>query len=142
MFQQTTIIGHLGGDPEMRFTTSGVPVASFSVATKKAWTSSDGQRQEKTVWFRVSAWQKQAEIASQYLRKGSKVHIIGELEEPRVFQDRSGDWRSSLEMRLLSFTFLDSKSDGQAQQQGGHEAVTPPAQPHAAQPPAPEDIPF
>ncbi|MCB1716148.1 MAG: single-stranded DNA-binding protein [Candidatus Competibacteraceae bacterium] len=148
MFQSVTIIGHLGQDPEMRYTNTGTPVASFSVATKKSWTSADGQRQEKTVWFRVSSWQKQAEIVTQYLRKGSKVHVVGEIEEPRVFTDRDGNARSSLEMRAFTVTFLDSRSD--SQQQGGpvqNNGSTAPAQQASTQPtymtpPTPEDIPF
>ena len=150
MYQSVTIIGHLGQDPEMRYTNTGVPVASFSVATKKSWTDNQGQRQEKTVWFRVSSWQKQAEIVTQYLKKGSKVHVVGEIEEPRVFTDRDGNARSSLEMRAFTVTFLDSRSD--SQQQGGPAPVqnngsAAPAQQASTQPaymtpPTPEDIPF
>lgn len=140
MFQSVTIIGHLGGDPEMRYTNTGVPVASFSVATKKSWTGADGQRQEKTVWFRVSSWQKQAEIVTQYLHKGSKVHVIGEIEEPRVFTDRDGNARASLELRAQTVTFLDSRSDNQ---QNGHMPTAQTPQPQSAgQATAPEDIPF
>jgi single-strand DNA-binding protein len=111
MFQQIIIIGHLGNEPEMRYTNTGVPVSSFSVATSKSWTAADGQHQTKTVWFRVSAWNKQAEVCAQYLHKGSKVQVVGEIEEPRVFTDRDGNARSSLEMRANNVTFLDSKSD-------------------------------
>ena len=146
MFQQTHIIGHLGADPEMRYTTSGVAVASFSVATKKSWTGADGQRQEKTVWFRCSSWNKQAEIITQYLHKGSKVHVIGELEEPRVFTDRSGEARSSLEMRTITVTFLDSKGDapgqpGAAQPQAQAQAAAPVTSGNG-QAVAAEEIPF
>ena len=56
MYQQITIVGNLGQDPEMRYTASGVPVTSFSVAVSKRWTGQDGQKQEKTTWFRVTAW--------------------------------------------------------------------------------------
>ena len=73
MYQQITLIGNLGRDPEMRYTPSGQPVTNFSVAVTRAWVGQDGQRQEKTVWFRVTAWRKLAEQASQYLTKGSKV---------------------------------------------------------------------
>lgn len=140
MFQSVTIIGHLGGDPEMRYTNTGVPVASFSVATKKSWTGADGQRQEKTVWFRVSSWQKQAEIVTQYLHKGSKVHVIGEIEEPRVFTDRDGNARASLELRAQTVNFLDSRSD--SQQNGHAPAAQTPQMQGAGQATAPESIPF
>ena len=139
MYQSVTIIGHLGQDPEMRYTNTGVPVASFSVATKKSWTDNQGQRQEKTVWFRVSSWQKQAEIVTQYLKKGSKVHVVGEIEEPRVFTDRDGNARSSLEMRAFTVTFLDSRTD--SQQQGGPVQNNGSAAP-APISPADDDVPF
>lgn len=112
MFQQITIIGHLGSDPEMRYTNTGIAVASFSVATSKKWIGNDGQKQEKTIWFRVSSWNKQAEIVTQYLKKGSKVHVIGELEEPHVFTGKDGVTRASLELRAFTVTFLDSKGEG------------------------------
>ncbi len=71
MYQQLTLIGNLGNDPEMRYTPSGVAVTSFSLAVSRSWTGKDGQRQEKTIWFRVSAWDKLAETASQYLDQGA-----------------------------------------------------------------------
>lgn len=143
MFQSTTIIGHLGNDPEMRYTNTGVPVASYSVATKKSWTGQDGQRQEKTIWFRVSSWQKQAEIVTQYLHKGSKVHVVGELDEPRVFTDKDGNTRTALELRAFTVTFLDSKNDGAANSNniGSGHTSAPVVQQRTATP-APEDIPF
>ena len=66
MYQQITLIGNLGADPEMRYTPNGLPVTSFRMAVSRNWTGQDGQRQEKTVWFRVTAWRKLAETASQY----------------------------------------------------------------------------
>ena len=77
MYQQITLVGNLGNDPEMRYTPSGVPVVSFSLAVNKSWTTPDGQRQDRTTWFRVTAWRKTAEIVSQYLTKGRQVLIIG-----------------------------------------------------------------
>ena len=65
MYQQITLIGNLGRDPEMRYTPSGVAVTSFSVAVNRSWTGQDGQRQDKTTWFRVSAWRRQAETCNQ-----------------------------------------------------------------------------
>ena len=82
MYQQITLIGNLGRDPEMRYTPSGVPVTNFSIAVSRSWTGNDGQRQEKTVWFRVAAWQRQAETCNQYLTKGQRVLVVGEMEEP------------------------------------------------------------
>ena len=124
MFQQITLIGNLGNDPELRYTPTGIPVASFSLAVSKAQTK-DGQKQEKTTWFRVSAWNKQAEAVSQYLHKGSKVLFVGEVEEARAFTDKQGNNRASLEVTAREIKFLSSKQDGgnggesQQQQQAG-----------------------
>jgi single-strand DNA-binding protein len=111
MFQQITLVGNLGRDPEMRYTPSGVPVASFSVATSKRFQGQDGQWQEKTIWFRVTAWRKQAETVSQYLTKGSKVLIIGELEEPRPWTDKEGNTQVSLEVTAQTIRFLSSRGE-------------------------------
>ena len=113
MYQQITLIGHLGNDPESRFTPSGVMVASFSVATSRSWVDqSTGERKEKTTWWRVSVWNKAAEPIMQYLRKGSKVLVVGEIEEARAFTDRDGNHRASLEVKAQNVRFLDSKADG------------------------------
>ena len=63
------IIGNLGSEPELRYTPSGTPVTSFSVATSRTYTSSDGERHEETEWLRVSAWNRLAELCNQYLSK-------------------------------------------------------------------------
>jgi len=93
MYQKIIIIGRLGRDPEMRYTPSGQSVTSFSVATDRRWTDANGQRQERTTWFRVSAWGKLGEICNQYLSKGRQVMIEGEMQEPRPYQGRDGEWR-------------------------------------------------
>ncbi|MEZ4732100.1 MAG: single-stranded DNA-binding protein [Caldilineaceae bacterium] len=111
MYQQITLIGNLGNDPEMRYTPSGVPVASFSLAVNRSWTGQDGQRQDKTTWFRVSVWNKQAEIVSQYLSKGRQVLVVGEVEEARPYTDRDGNMRASLEVRAQSVRFLGQRGD-------------------------------
>lgn len=112
MFQQITLVGNLGRDPEMRYTPSGVPVASFSVATSRRFQGQDGQWQEKTIWFRVTAWRKNAENVSQYLTKGSKVLIIGEVEEPRPWTDKEGNTQASLEVTAQTIKFLSGRGEG------------------------------
>lgn len=77
------IIGHLGRDPEMRYTPSGRPVTTFSVATGRTWHSADGERHEEVEWFNVVAWGSLAEICNQYLRKGKQVYIDGRLHTRR-----------------------------------------------------------
>ena len=83
------IIGQSGRDPEMRYTPSGRPVTSFSVATTRSWTSSEGDRREETEWFNVVAWGNLAEICKQYLRKGQPVYVEGRLQT-RGWEDQEG----------------------------------------------------
>ena len=71
MYQKTIVVGHLGRDPEMRYTQSGVPVTSFSVATTRKWSSASGEQQEKTTWFRVTCWRKLAETGCPVPQKGT-----------------------------------------------------------------------
>jgi len=83
------IIGHLGREPEMRYTPSGRPVTSFSVATTRSWNSPDGERREETEWFNVVAWGNLAEICKQYLTKGQQVYVEGRLQTRR-WEDQEG----------------------------------------------------
>jgi len=111
-YQRVIIIGHLGRDPEMRYTPSGQPVASFSVATSRRWTDDKGQQQERTVWWRVTAWGKQAEACNQYLTKGRMALVEGEVDEPRVYQAKDGTWRASLDVRATNVRFLGGRGEG------------------------------
>lgn len=132
-YQQITLIGNLGSDVEMRYTPSGVPVSSFSLAVNRSWTGNDGQKQQKTTWFRISAWQKLAETCSQYLAKGQQVFIVGEMEDARAYTDRDGNLRASLEVRANSIRFLGQRSGN------GH---TEQAQPDSISVSEAEDLPF
>jgi len=91
------IIGRLGRDPEMRYTPSGRPVTTFSVATTRTWNSSDGERHSETEWFNVVAWGSLAEICKQHLIKNQQVYIEGRLQT-RTWEDHSGNKRSSTEI--------------------------------------------
>lgn len=91
------IIGRLGRDPEMRYTPSGRPVTTFSVATTRTWNSSDGERHSETEWFHVVAWGSLAEICKQHLIKNQQVYIEGRLQT-RTWEDHSGNKRSSTEI--------------------------------------------
>jgi len=112
MYQNITIIGNLGRDPELKFTADGKAVASFSVATSRKYKDTD-----ETTWFRVSTWDKQAEACNQYLRKGSKVFVSGRLAcdkatgAPRVYQRDDGSWGASFEIMASEVKFLDSKPE-------------------------------
>jgi single-strand DNA-binding protein len=110
MYQKTVVVGHLGNDPEMRYTASGVPVTSFNLATTRRWTNQNGEQQEKTTWFRVSVWRKQAETVAEYLKKGRLVLVEGEVEA-RAFTDRDGNPRASLELTANNVRFLGGRGD-------------------------------
>ena len=114
MYQQITLIGNLGRDPEMRYTASGVPVTSFSVAVNESWTGRDGQRQDKTVWFRVTTWERQAETCNQYLAKGQRVLVVGRMEEPNVWTDQSGNARAGLDVTAQTVRFLSTRAEADA----------------------------
>lgn len=122
MYQQITLIGNLGRDPEMRYTPTGVPVTSFTIAVNRRWTGQDGQQQDKTTWFRITAWRKLAETASQYLTKGSKVLVIGTVEEPQAYIDREGQPRASLEVTAQDIRFLSTRGEG-LEPHSGHGAA-------------------
>ena len=83
------LIGNLGRDPEMRYTPSGKPVTSFSMASSRSWVSSDGERREETEWFNVVAWGNLAEICNQHLARGQQVYIEGRLQT-RSWEDNNG----------------------------------------------------
>lgn len=114
MYQQITIIGNLGQAPEMRYTPSGVPVTSFSVAVNRRWTREDGQQEEETIWFRVSAWRRQAEICNQYLTKGQRVLVVGRMNEPYIYTDQNGSARGSLQITAQNVQFLNTRAESEA----------------------------
>jgi len=112
MYQKITLIGRLGNDPQMRYTADGTPVTSFSVATDRRWTDANGQQQQRTVWFRVTAWRRLAETCNQFLAKGRMVFVEGEIQEPKPFQGRDGEWRASLDVTANQVRFLSGRGEG------------------------------
>jgi single-strand DNA-binding protein len=109
-FNKIIIVGYLGRDPELRYTTSGTPVCDFSVATTERRKDKSGDMQEITTWFRVSLFGRQAEIASQYLTKGRQVYVEGQLSQ-REWTDKEGATRISLEVRGSDIQFLSPMSE-------------------------------
>ncbi|WP_018917768.1 single-stranded DNA-binding protein [Vreelandella zhanjiangensis] len=104
------LIGNLGQDPEVRFTPSGTAVANLNLATSDTWMDrQSGQRQERTEWHRIVLFNKTAEIAQQYLKKGSKVYIEGRLQT-RKWQDQNGQDRYSTEIVANDMQMLDGRS--------------------------------
>jgi single-strand DNA-binding protein len=83
------LIGNLGKDPELRYTTSGVAVATFTIATNESWKDQEGNLQERTEWHNIVAWRKLAEICGEWLKKGKKVYIEGRLQT-RNYDDKNG----------------------------------------------------
>jgi single-strand DNA-binding protein len=118
MYQKTIVIGYLGRDPEMRYTPTGVPVTSFSVATSRRWTNQNGEQQDKTTWFRVTCWRKQAEFAAQYLKKGARVLVEGDIDAS-AYTDREGSPRASLELTATNIRFMSSKEENAGGPMGG-----------------------
>jgi single-strand DNA-binding protein len=111
-YQKLQIIGNLGKDPEMRYTTSGQPVTTFNVATSRSWTGNDGQRKDETTWFRVTVWGKQAETCNQYLTKGRLVLCEGRLApQINIWTDQSGVPRAGYDMTAFEVKFLGGRDD-------------------------------
>jgi single-strand DNA-binding protein len=102
------IIGHLGRDPEMRYTPSGRPVTTYSVATSRSWNTSDGERRSDTEWFNVVAWGSLAEICKQYLVKGQQVYIEGRLQTRR-WEDDDGNKRTTVEIVAKEMIMLGDR---------------------------------
>ena len=108
MYSKTVIVGHLGRDPEMRFTSGGQSVTSFSVATDRRWTDQSGQTQERTTWFRVTAWGKLGELCNQYLSKGRIVLVEGDVEAS-PWKSQEGEARASLELTARNVRFIGGR---------------------------------
>lgn len=114
-YQSITIVGRLGKAPEMRYSPSGDPVTSFSVATDRTYTK-DGQQVKETTWFRVSVWGKQAEACNKYLDKGKQVLVTGRLivgdgGGPRVYTTNDGKTGASFEINAEVVKFLSPASE-------------------------------
>ncbi len=140
MFQKVIIAGNLGRDPEMRYTPSGRAVTTFTVATNERWTDQDGQQQERTTWWRVTAWGRTAEICNEYLSKGRAVLIEGRMNPdpetggPRIWTGQDGKPRASYELTALAVKFLGGR---------GEVPSTTMGEPGVDEPPVPEEaVPF
>ncbi len=107
------LVGRLGRDPETRYTGGGQAVANFSVATDETYKDRNGERQKRTEWHKIVVWGKQAEIAQQYLKKGSLIFIEGRIQS-REWQDKEGQKRSSFEIVATNFRMLGGRAEGAA----------------------------
>jgi single-strand DNA-binding protein len=109
------IIGHLGHDPEMRYTPSGKPVTTFKVATSRTWNSTDGERHTETEWFSIVTWGNLAEICKQYLTKGQQVYIEGRLQTRR-WEDSEGTKHTSIEIVANEMMILGDRREAGSSQ--------------------------
>ena len=107
------IIGNLGRDPEMRYTPSGRPVTTFSVATSRTWNTAEGEKRVETEWFNVVAWSSLAEICKQYLTKGQQVYIEGRLQT-RHWDDTEGNKHTSVEIVASEMIMLGERRDAES----------------------------
>jgi single-strand DNA-binding protein len=141
MYQKIILIGNLGGDPELRHTGDQTAVCSFSLAVSRRVKSDNGW-ENKTQWWRVSLFGKRAETANQYLSKGAKVLVEGEISfdhatgGPRIFVRKDGTSGASFEMVASDFSFVGSKADDTQPQAQAKTTPTPTAEVNE------DDIPF
>ena len=137
------LIGRLGRDPETRYMPNGDAVCNFSIATSENWKDRNGQRQERTEWHNISMFGRLAEIAGQYLKKGSKVYIEGRIQS-RKYTGKDGIERTAYDIVANEMKMLGGRAEG-----GEGQQHTPPPPPARQQPAAPipkddidDDIPF
>ena len=104
------IIGHVGKDPEIRYTQSGIAVANFSVATTENWKDKSGENRERTEWHNIVAWEGIAKVCDQYLRKGRQVYIEGKIQT-RKWKDIKGNDRRSTEIVANNIIMLGPKEE-------------------------------
>lgn len=103
------LVGRLGSNPEIRYTSGGTAVANFNVATSEHWNDKEGQKQERTEWHRIVVWSKLAETCNQYLTKGKEVYVEGRLQT-RQWEDQNGNKRYTTEIVATTVRFLGSSA--------------------------------
>jgi single-strand DNA-binding protein len=111
MYNKVLLIGNLGRDPEVRTTTSGQPVASFSLATNRRWKDREGGRREETEWHNIVCWGRLAEIAGQYLNKGRQIFVEGRIQTRSWDDQQSGEKRYKTEIIADNFQMLGGRGD-------------------------------
>jgi single-strand DNA-binding protein len=111
MVNKVILVGRLGKDPETRYTSSGQAVCNFTMATDETYKDRAGERQKRTEWHRIVVWAKQAEIAQQYLRKGSLIYLEGRIQT-RQWDDKEGQKRTTTEIVANNFRMLGGRGEG------------------------------
>lgn len=123
-YQKCIVVGNLGADAEMRYTPSGAAVSNFRVAVNERWNDRDGQAQERTTWFRVALWGKQAEAINQYLVKGKEVLVEGSVEAS-AYTAQDGTPKAGLELRARDVRLLGSREGGGAEPDAPQQTEPP-----------------
>lgn len=111
-YQQITVVGNVGKDPEFKYLPSGTAVANFSLAVNEKWNDKQSNEQkEKTTWFRIAVYGQQAETVKQYVTKGKQLMVVGTIEG-RAYLDNNNQPQASLEVRSQRFVFLGGRNEG------------------------------
>lgn len=124
-YQEIEIVGNLGGDPEMKYSSGGKAYTNFSVAVTETWTGKDGQKQEDTTWFRCVCFERKAELAAEYLKKGQQVMLKGKIKASAWIDKNDGTAHASLELRVEKLIFLNN---GERRTGGSSGHATAPAE--------------
>ena len=140
------LIGCLGRDPEVRHMPNGEAVCNFSIATSETWKDQHGQKQERTEWHAITLYRRMAEVAGQYLKKGSQVYIEGRIQS-RKYTDKNGIERTAYEIIGNEMKMLGGKAEGSSESANTAEPPAPPSRQAPAAPAQPvddidDDVPF
>jgi single-strand DNA-binding protein len=133
------LIGNLGGDPELRYTSNGTAVASFNIATTERYKDKNGEQQERTEWHSIVCWGRMGELANEYLRKGRSVYIEGRIQT-RNYEDKDGIKRYKTEIVAQQMQFLGGR--GQESSQAARSDDSSATQPEPEIPADDDDLPF
>ena len=131
-FNKITIVGYLGRDPELKYTPQGTALCKFTVATTERRKNPIGEYEDQTTWFRVTVWNRQAELANEYLAKGRQVYVEGRLRMEE-YTDKEGQKRVSLEVSASDLQFLGGRNELPGMPSGVTPAVNASVQAHSAE---------
>lgn len=110
MYAQIMIIGNVGTEPEMRYTPSGTSVCNFTVAVNRTWNTAAGEQKQSTTWYKIQAWQRQAEICAQHVKKGDRILVASEIIDCASWIDRDGNARGNIQLVPRTVRFLTPKA--------------------------------
>ena len=136
MLNKVHLIGRLGRDPEIHYMPNGDAVCNFSIATSESWKDQSGQKQEHTEWHAITLYRRLAEIAGQYLKKGSLIYLEGKIQS-RKYTDKQGVERTAYDIVCSEMKMLGGKAEGAERQ---NTPPLPPAQQQTAAPMPQDEI--